>query len=147
MGYQKIQVPANGEKITVNADMTLNVPNNPIIPFIEGDGIGVDISPVMIKVVDAAVEKAYAGQRKIAWMEVYAGEKATQVYDQDTWLPKETLEAVRDYVVSIKGPLDYSGRWRYPLAERGPAPGAGSVCLPASGTLVRRRAEPGDEAG
>ncbi|WP_252275141.1 NADP-dependent isocitrate dehydrogenase [Pseudomonas subflava] len=105
MGYQKIQVPANGEKITVNADMSLNVPNNPIIPFIEGDGIGVDISPVMIKVVDAAVEKAYAGQRKIAWMEVYAGEKATQVYDQDTWLPKETLEAVRDYVVSIKGPL------------------------------------------
>ena len=105
MGYQKIQVPANGDKITVNADMSLNVPNNPIIPFIEGDGIGVDISPVMIKVVDAAVQKAYGGERKIAWMEVYAGEKATQVYDQDTWLPKETLEAVRDYVVSIKGPL------------------------------------------
>ncbi len=105
MGYQKIQVPANGDKITVNADMSLTVPNNPIIPFIEGDGIGVDISPVMIKVVDAAVEKAYDGQRKIAWMEVYAGEKATTVYDQDTWLPKETLEAVRDYVVSIKGPL------------------------------------------
>ncbi|MBD9483849.1 NADP-dependent isocitrate dehydrogenase [Pseudomonas sp. PDM14] len=105
MGYQKIQVPANGDKITVNADMSLNVPNNPIIPFIEGDGIGVDISPVMIKVVDAAVQKAYGGDRKISWMEVYAGEKATQVYDQDTWLPKETLEAVRDYVVSIKGPL------------------------------------------
>ena len=105
MGYQKIQVPAKGEKITVNADMSLNVPHNPIIPYIEGDGIGVDISPVMIKVVDAAVDKAYAGQRKIAWMEVYAGEKATRVYDQDTWLPKETLEAVRDYVVSIKGPL------------------------------------------
>lgn len=105
MGYQKIQVPANGEKITVNPDMSLTVPNNPIIPFIEGDGIGVDISPVMIKVVDAAVEKAYGGQRKIAWMEVYAGEKATQIYDPDTWLPKETLEAVRDYVVSIKGPL------------------------------------------
>ena len=105
MGYQKIQVPAVGDKITVNADMSLNVPNNPIIPYIEGDGIGIDITPVMIKVVDAAVEKAYAGQRKIAWMEVYAGEKATQVYDQDTWLPKETLEAVRDYVVSIKGPL------------------------------------------
>ncbi|VXC28455.1 isocitrate dehydrogenase [Pseudomonas sp. 8AS] len=104
MGYQKIQIPA-GDKITVNADMSLNVPNNPIIPFIEGDGIGVDISPVMIKVVDAAVEKAYGGARKISWMEVYAGEKATQVYDQDTWLPKETLEAVRDYVVSIKGPL------------------------------------------
>jgi isocitrate dehydrogenase len=104
MGYQKIQVPA-GDKITVNADMSLNVPKNPIIPFIEGDGIGVDISPVMIKVVDAAVEKAYKGDRKIAWMEVYAGEKATQVYDQDTWLPQETLDAVRDYVVSIKGPL------------------------------------------
>ncbi|WP_426139994.1 NADP-dependent isocitrate dehydrogenase [Pseudomonas sp. DWP3-1-2] len=105
MGYQKIQVPAVGEKITVNADHSLNVPDNPIIPFIEGDGIGVDISPVMIKVVDAAVDKAYGGQRKISWMEVYAGEKATQVYDQDTWLPQETLDAVKDYVVSIKGPL------------------------------------------
>jgi len=105
MGYQKIQVPASGDKITVNADHTLNVPDNPIIPYIEGDGIGVDISPVMIKVVDAAVDKAYGGKRKIAWMEIYAGEKATQVYDQDTWLPKETLEVVRDYVVSIKGPL------------------------------------------
>ncbi|WP_019339491.1 NADP-dependent isocitrate dehydrogenase [Stutzerimonas stutzeri] len=105
MGYQKIQVPASGDKITVNTDNTLNVPNNPIIPYIEGDGIGVDISPVMIKVVDAAVEKAYGGERKIAWMEIYAGEKATQVYDQDTWLPKETLDVVRDYVVSIKGPL------------------------------------------
>ncbi len=105
MGYQKIQMPSSGDKITVNADNTLNVPDNPIIPYIEGDGIGVDISPVMIKVVDAAVQKAYGGKRKIAWMEIYAGEKATQVYDQDTWLPKETLEAVRDYVVSIKGPL------------------------------------------
>ena len=104
MGYQKIQVPA-GDKITINADMTLTVPNNPIIPYIEGDGIGVDISPVMIKVVDAAVEKAYAGKRKISWMEVFAGEKATQVYDSETWLPEETLNAVRDYVVSIKGPL------------------------------------------
>lgn len=105
MGYKKIQVPAVGEKITVNPDHSLNVPDQPIIPYIEGDGIGVDISPVMIKVVDAAVEKAYGGKRKISWMEVYAGEKATQVYDQDTWLPQETLDAVRDYVVSIKGPL------------------------------------------
>ncbi|AQY67120.1 MULTISPECIES: NADP-dependent isocitrate dehydrogenase [Pseudomonas] len=105
MGYKKIQVPAVGDKITVNADHSLNVPDQPIIPYIEGDGIGVDISPVMIKVVDAAVEKAYGGKRKISWMEVYAGEKATQVYDQDTWLPQETLDAVRDYVVSIKGPL------------------------------------------
>ncbi|WP_339842666.1 NADP-dependent isocitrate dehydrogenase [uncultured Halopseudomonas sp.] len=105
MGYQKIQVPASGDKISVNADQSLNVPNNPVIPYIEGDGIGVDISPVMMKVVDAAVEKAYGGKRKISWMEVYAGEKATQVYDQDTWLPEETLHAVKDFVVSIKGPL------------------------------------------
>ncbi|HDS1777759.1 TPA: NADP-dependent isocitrate dehydrogenase [Pseudomonas putida] len=105
MGYQKIKVPTDGSKITVNADHSLNVPDHPIIPYIEGDGIGVDVSPVMIKVVDAAVQKAYGGTRKIAWMEVYAGEKATQMYDQDTWLPQETLDAVRDYVVSIKGPL------------------------------------------
>ncbi|MCS4282187.1 isocitrate dehydrogenase [Pseudomonas sp. BIGb0278] len=105
MGYQKITVPTDGARITVNVDHSLNVPDNPIIPYIEGDGIGVDVSPVMIKVVDAAVHKAYAGKRKIAWMEVYAGEKATQVYDQDTWLPQETLDAVKEYVVSIKGPL------------------------------------------
>ncbi|MBH3384375.1 NADP-dependent isocitrate dehydrogenase [Pseudomonas juntendi] len=105
MAYQKIKVPTGGAKITVNADHSLNVPDQPIIPYIEGDGIGVDVSPVMIKVVDAAVQKAYGGKRKIAWMEVYAGEKATHVYDQDTWLPQETLDAVRDYVVSIKGPL------------------------------------------
>jgi len=105
MGYQKITVTTDGARITVNADHSLNVPDNPIIPYIEGDGIGVDVSPVMIKVVDAAVHKAYAGKRKIAWMEVYAGEKATQVYDQDTWLPQETLDAVKEYVVSIKGPL------------------------------------------
>lgn len=105
MSYQHIKVPANGEKITVNADNTLNVPNNPIIPYIEGDGIGVDVSPVMIKVVDAAVEKSYGGERKIHWMEVYAGEKSTQVYGPDVWLPDETLDAVKNYVVSIKGPL------------------------------------------
>ena len=105
MSYQHIKVPSGGEKITVNSDFSLNVPDQPIIPFIEGDGIGVDVSPVMIKVVDAAVAKAYAGKRKIHWMEVYAGEKSTQVYGPDEWLPRETLEAVRDYVVSIKGPL------------------------------------------
>ena len=105
MSYQHIKVPANGEKITVNADHTLNVPNNPIIPYIEGDGIGADVSPVMIKVIDAAVEKSYGGDRKIHWMEVYAGEKSTQVYGPDVWLPEETLNAVKDYVVSIKGPL------------------------------------------
>ncbi|WP_445157112.1 NADP-dependent isocitrate dehydrogenase [Halomonas sp. E14] len=105
MGFQKIVVPEGGEKITVNADNTLNVPNHPIIPFIEGDGIGVDVTPAMKIAIDAAVQKAYNGERKIHWMEVYAGEKATQVYDADTWLPEETLEAVKDFVVSIKGPL------------------------------------------
>ncbi|HUX64274.1 isocitrate/isopropylmalate family dehydrogenase, partial [Sulfuricella sp.] len=102
---QKFQVPQQGSKITVNADFSLNVPDNPIIPFIEGDGTGVDITPVMRKVVDAAVEKSYGGRRKIAWMEIYAGEKATKVYDPDTWLPDETVQAIREYVVSIKGPL------------------------------------------
>ncbi|MEW5786719.1 MAG: NADP-dependent isocitrate dehydrogenase [Pseudomonadota bacterium] len=100
-----IQKPQAGEKITVNADHSLNVPNRPIIPFIEGDGTGVDITPVMRAVLDAAVEKAYGGQRKIEWMEVYAGEKATRVYGGDSWLPDETVQAAKDYVVSIKGPL------------------------------------------
>ena len=102
---QHIQVPSQGEKITVNADKTLNVPDQPIIPFIEGDGVGVDVTPVMRKVADAAVAKVYGGQRKIAWMEVYAGEKATRIYGPDVWLPEETVAAVRDYAVSIKGPL------------------------------------------
>ncbi|MBH2008992.1 MAG: NADP-dependent isocitrate dehydrogenase [Xanthomonadaceae bacterium] len=103
--YQHIKVPTQGEKITVNADNSLNVPDEPIIPFIEGDGTGVDISPVMLKVVDAAVAKAYGGKKKIHWMEVFAGEKSTKVYGPDVWLPEETLSAVKDYVVSIKGPL------------------------------------------
>ena len=101
----KIVAPSFGEKITVNKDNTLNIPNQPIIPFIEGDGIGVDITPPMKKVVDAAVNKAYGDKRKIAWMEIYAGEKATKVYDKDTWLPEETMQALKDYVISIKGPL------------------------------------------
>jgi len=101
----KIVAPSFGEKITVNPDNTLNIPDQPIIPFIEGDGIGIDITPPMIKVVDAAVNKAYGGKKKIAWMEVYAGEKATKVYDKETWLPEETMQAVKDYVISIKGPL------------------------------------------
>lgn len=105
MVYQHIKVPATGQKITVNKDLTLNVPDQPIIPFIEGDGTGVDITPVMIRVVDAAVEKAYRGKRRIHWMEIYAGEKATTVYDKDTWLPSETMDALKDFVVSIKGPL------------------------------------------
>lgn len=103
--YQHIKVPSEGEKIRVNADGSLNVPHQPIIPFIEGDGTGIDITPVMRRVVDAAVEQAYQGKRKIVWMEIYAGEKSTKVYGENVWLPDETLEASKEYVVSIKGPL------------------------------------------
>jgi len=103
--FQHIKVPADGKQITVNPNFSLNVPDNPILPFIEGDGTGVDITPVMIKVIDAAVAKAYAGKRKISWMEIYAGEKSTKIYGPDVWLPDETLQVVKDYVVSIKGPL------------------------------------------
>ncbi len=105
MAYQHIVVPADGQKISVNADLSLNVPHHPIIPFIEGDGTGADITPVMRKVVDVAVAKAYGGARRIAWMEIYAGEKAVRVYGNNTWLPEETMSVIRDYVVSIKGPL------------------------------------------
>ncbi len=103
--YQHIKVPEEGKKIVVDRNNLLTIPDNPIIPFIEGDGIGIDITPVMRKVVDAAVEKAYSGRRKISWMEIYAGEKSTRVYGTDVWLPEETLAAAREFVVSIKGPL------------------------------------------
>ncbi|MEZ5540078.1 MAG: NADP-dependent isocitrate dehydrogenase [Pseudomonadales bacterium] len=104
MTYQKVQVPTNGSKITTNADFSLNVPNNPIIPFIEGDGTGVDITPVMRKVIDAAVSKAYGGKKAIAWMEIYCGEKSAELYEGN-WFPEETLRAIKEFVVSIKGPL------------------------------------------
>jgi len=103
--YQHVKVPTGGRKISVNKDFSLSVPDQPIIPYIEGDGTGQDITPVMIKVVDAAVAKAYGGKRKIHWMEIFAGEKSTKVYGPDVWLPEETLAIVKDYVVSIKGPL------------------------------------------
>src|SRR5438094_4229670 len=103
--YQHVKIPAGGQKITVNKDSSVTVPDHPIIPFIEGDGTGVDITPVMIKVVDAAVAKAYGGKRKIHWMEIYAGEKSTKVYGPDVWLPDESLAILKEYVVSIKGPL------------------------------------------
>jgi isocitrate dehydrogenase len=105
MPYKHIKVPTTGEKIRVNQDFSLSVPDNPIIPYIEGDGTGVDITPVMIKVVDAAVKKAYGGKKKIVWMEMYAGEKSCKVYGENVWLPDETLAAAKEYVVSIKGPL------------------------------------------
>ena len=104
MSYKHVKIPEFGSKITVNQDLSLNVPDDPIIPFIEGDGIGVDISPVMIKVIDAAVEKAYSQNKKISWMEVYCGEKAAELYEGD-WFPSETLDAVKEFAVSIKGPL------------------------------------------
>jgi len=103
--YKHIRVPTKGEKIAVNKDFSLTVPSNPIIPFIEGDGTGVDITPVMRKVVDAAVKAAYGGKRQIEWMEMYAGEKSCKVYGENVWLPDETLEASKEFVVSIKGPL------------------------------------------
>jgi len=103
--YQHIKVPSTGQKITVNKDYTLNVSANPIVPFIEGDGTGVDITPVMRRVVDSAVQVSYGGKRKIEWMEMYAGEKSCKVYGENVWLPEETLQASKEFVVSIKGPL------------------------------------------
>ena len=105
MAYQHITIPSSGKKISVNKDFSLNVPDNPIIPFIEGDGTGIDITPVMKRVVDAAVNRAYGDQRKIHWMEIYAGEKATKIYGKDIWLPPETIDAMREFAVAIKGPL------------------------------------------
>ena len=101
MSTTLIKVPSEGQKIVPGKP----IPDNPIIPFIEGDGIGVDITPVMQKVVDAAVKKAYGGKRKISWMEVFAGEKSTQLYGPDVWLPQETIDACKEYSVSIKGPM------------------------------------------
>src|SRR5258708_1043691 len=103
--YQHVTVPAGGQKITVNKDYSINVPDQAIIPYIEGDGTGLDITPVMLKVVDAAVAKAYGGKRKIHWMEIYAGEKSTKVYGADVWLPDDTLAIPTDYLVSLQCPL------------------------------------------
>jgi len=105
MKFEHISEPKNGSKITVDKSGKLNIPDNPIIPFIEGDGIGSDITPAMIQVVDSAIEKSYEGKRKIAWMEIYCGEKSTVVYGEDNWLPPETLKALETYLVGIKGPL------------------------------------------
>ncbi len=105
MRYDHISVPDDGESITINRDQSINVPDHPIIPFIEGDGIGVDVSPVMLDVVNAAVARAYAGKRQIRWMQIYAGQRAADIYGGDDYLPQETLRALQDFVVSIKGPL------------------------------------------
>jgi isocitrate dehydrogenase len=105
MHYDHIQVPDGGEAITANTDHSLNVPDRPIIPYVEGDGIGVDVTPVMLDVVNAAVSRAYGGAREIQWMQVYAGQRATEVYGGELYLPDETLHALQTYLVSIKGPL------------------------------------------
>lgn len=105
MNYKHIEIPESGTKITTNSDFSLNVPDMPIIPYIEGDGIGIDITPVMKKVINAAVEKSYGGSKEIQWMEIFAGEKATKVYGADVWMPDETMHAIKDFVVSLKGPL------------------------------------------
>ncbi len=105
MNYDKITVPEHGQPIELTPDSRVVVPDNPIVPYVEGDGIGIDITPVMLDVVNAAVEKAYGSERKIAWMEIYAGAKASQIYESATFLPEETLDALKRYVVSIKGPL------------------------------------------
>jgi len=105
MSYKHINIPADGAKITVNEDGTLNVPNNPIIPFVSGDGIGTDITPAMQLVVDAAIAAAYGSDKKISWMEIFTGEKSTKVYGENEWLPEETLDAIKEYVIAIKGPL------------------------------------------
>ena len=132
--YQHIKVPAAGQKITVNADFSLNVPDQPIIPYIEGDGTGFDITPVMLKVVDAAVAKSYGGKRKIHWMEVYAGEKSTKIYGPDVWLPEETPCAT---TWSPSGPAHHAGRRRHPQPERGAAPGTGPLRLPAPDPVLQ----------
>ena len=132
-----IEVPTDGERIVAGRP----TPDNPIIPFIEGDGIGIDITPVMKAVVDAAVEKAYGGTRRIRWLEIYAGEKATRIYGSDVWLPDETLTAAREYAVSIKGPMT-TPIGGGPLAQRRPAAGARSLRLPSPGPLLRGRSEP-----
>ena len=104
MSYQHIVVPNDGSKISTNSDGSLSVPDRPIIPYIEGDGIGVDVTPPMISVINEAVKKAYKGEKSIAWMEIFNGEKAAEMYDGD-WFPAETLDAIREYKVAIKGPL------------------------------------------
>ena len=105
MKYDKIDVPADGEAITVNRDHSINVPDKPIIPCVVGDGIGVDVTPVMKSVVDAAVNRAYGKKREVKWMRVYAGAEAADAYGSDSYLPDETIHALQHYVVSIKGPL------------------------------------------
>ncbi len=136
-----IQRPEQGEKISMQGDK-LTVPNHPIIPFVEGDGTGADIWKASVRVLDAAVEKAYGSERKIEWMEVYAGEKSVQVYGEGQWLPQETIDAFNEYLVRDQGAADHARRRRHPQHQRGAASGTGPLRLRASGAVLRRRAQP-----
>ena len=147
MPYQHVKVPAGGQKITVNKDFSLNVPDQPIIPYIEGDGTGFDITPVMIKVVDAAVAKAYGGKRKIHWMEIYAGEKSTQGLRPRRLAARGDAGDPQGLRRVDQGAADDAGRRRHPLAQRRAAPGARPLRLPAPGALLHGRAAPGQGAG
>ena len=146
MAYEKIVVPADGEKITLT-DGKLNVPDNPIVAFIEGDGTGPDIWAASQPVLDAAVEKAYGGQREIVWMEVYAGDKANDVYKETVWLPQETHRRHRRVSRGDQGAADHAGWRRNSQHQRGAAPAAGPVCLRATGALFHGRSQPGEAAG
>ena len=144
--YKHIKVPEGGQKITVNADFSLNVPTSRSFRTSRATAPGQDITPVMLKVVDAAVAKSYGGKRKIHWMEVYAGEKSTKVYGPDVWLPEETL-ARRARVRGVdQGPADDAGGRRHPLAQRGAAPGTRPLRLPAPDPVLQGRAQPGEGA-
>ena len=146
MNCEKITVPSDGRKITMGQDGRLKVPDRPIVPFIEGDGTGPDITRASMIVWNAAVEKAYGGKRKVEWMEIYAGEKANMVYGKPVWLPPETLDGVPRIPGFDQGPADDAGRRRHPQPERGPAAGTRPLRLPAAGAMVRRRALAGQAA-
>ena len=135
--YNGVAVPSDGKKIGY-ANGKYDIPDNPIIPFIEGDGTGRDIWKASLRVFNAAVEKAYKGRRRVAWYEVFAGEKAKAKFDN--WLPDETVEAVREFRVAIKGPLDHTRRRGHPLAQRCAAPDSRSLLVRASGEVLQGRA-------
>ena len=146
MVYERIAVPSEGKKIGIDQDGNLQVPDNPIVCFIEGDGTGPDIWAASQPVLDAAVAKAYGGQKRIVWMEVYAGDKANSVYQEIVWLPQETLDAIDDYMVRSQRASDHAGGRRHPQHQRGAAPETRSLCLCAPGAVLQRRPQPGEAA-
>ena len=139
MSTSKINPPQHGSPITLDSTGKLVIPDHPIIPFIEGDGVGPEITTSMIQVLNAAIEKSYGDQRAIAWMEIYAGEKANTLYGEDTWLPEETLEAINAYKIAIKGPLTTpvgGGRRSFKCNA---APELRFICMSTTGEVVSWR--------